>query len=254
MISQTAPRAVRKARSTAQRKVTTLRLLSRSRAFRSGMRIVPRDDLVRLGSPGYGFWVVPARMLDEHSVCYLGGVGEDITFDLGVIARFGCAVRAFDPVPQSQTFAEEAAAHEPRFSFYPFGLWSSDTTLSFHNPSHEGYISHSATNIHDTGVAFEARVRSVRSLMEEFGDDHVDLLKVSAEGSEYEILRGVLDDGLRPAVIAVEFAQPAPPGESEAATAKLERAGYDLVDASISPWTWKLTFVNRDAASRRTVA
>ena len=250
MLSTAAPRAVRRARDTAQRQATVLVLLARSRAFRKQMRVVERDDLVRLGSAGYGFWVVPERLLHERSVCYLGGVGEDITFDLALIARFGCSVQAFDPVPRSQAFAEVAAAHEPRFTFHPVGLWSSDTTLPFHNPSHEGYISYSATNIHDTGVAFEAPVRSVRSLMQELGDDHLDLLKVSAEGSEYEILRGVLEDGVRPTIIAVEFAQPAPAGKGRAATWQLERAGYDLVDASVSPWNWKLTFVHRDAGSR----
>jgi FkbM family methyltransferase len=250
MVSQAAPRVLRLVRDNAQKTATALTLIARSRAFRKRMRIVERDDLVHLGSRGYGFWVVPARLLDERSVCYLAGVGEDITFDLALIARFGCEVHAFDPVPRSGEFALEAAAHEPRFHFHPYGLWSSDTTLSFHSPSHEGFISHSATNIHDTGVAFEATVRSLPSLMDEFGDDHVDLLKISAEGSEYEILRGVLTDGLRPSVIAVEFAQPAPAGEGDAALQSLERAGYDLVDATVSPWNWKLTFVHRDAAAR----
>jgi FkbM family methyltransferase len=249
MASNTAPRAVRLARSTAHKQVTGLRLLARSRAFRSQMRVVPRDDLVRLGSPGYGFWVVPARLLGEGSVCYLAGVGEDITFDLGLIARFGCSVHAFDPVPRSQAFAEAAAAHEPRFRFHPVGLWSKDETLSFHSPSHEGYISHSATNIHGTAPAFQAEVRSVRSLMDELGHDRIDLLKVSAEGSEYEILRGVLDDGVRPGVICVEFAQPAPAGEGEETYAQLGQAGYDLVSANVSPWNWKLSFVRRDATA-----
>jgi FkbM family methyltransferase len=251
MVPDAALRVVRTARNTAQKQATASVLLARSRAFRKQMRVVPRDDLIRLGSAGYGFWVVPGRLLGERSVCYLGGVGEDITFDLGLIARFGCPVHAFDPVPRSQTFALAAAAHEPRFHFHPYGLWSSDTTLAFHSPSHEGYISHSATNIHATGVAFDAQVRSVQSLMAELGHDHVDLLKVSAEGSEYEILRGLLADGVRPGVIAVEYAQPAPAGQGAASTASLEHAGYDLVDASVSPWNWKLTFVHRDAASRR---
>jgi hypothetical protein len=87
--------------------------------------------------------------------------------------------------------------------------------------------------------------------MEEFGDDHVDLLKISAEGSEYEILRGLLGDGVRPTIIAVEFAQPAPAGHGQAATWQLEQAGYDLVAASVSPWNWKLTFVHRELGSGR---
>jgi FkbM family methyltransferase len=245
MVMTAAPRAVRKAETAARRQVTSLKLLKRSRSFRSQMRVVPRTDLVRIGSPGYGFWVVPADLLGPDSVCYLAGVGEDITFDLGLIARFGCSVHAFDPVPRSGEFAKVAAAHEPRFTFHPCGLWSHDTTLAFHKPIVDGYISHSATNLHDTEPAFEAKVRSVGSLMRELGHERVDLLKISAEGSEYEILRGVLDEGVRPGVICVEFAQPAPAGEAEKACDRLAQSGYDLVDASVSPWNWKLTFVSR---------
>jgi FkbM family methyltransferase len=246
MVMTAAPRAVRQAQTAARKQVTSLKLLHRSRTFRANMRVVPRDDLVRIGSPGYGFWVVPANLLGVDSVCYLAGVGEDITFDLGLIARFGCSVHAFDPVPRSAEFAAVAAAHEPRFTFHPCGLWSHDTTLSFHQPIEEGFISHSATNLHGTAPAFEAKVRSVGSLMKELGHDHVDLLKISAEGSEYEILRGVLDEGVRPTAICVEFAQPAPPGQAEAASERLDRDGYDLVSATVSPWNWKLTYVARD--------
>jgi hypothetical protein len=41
--------------------------------------------LERLGSD-YGGWYVPIDRLAPHSICYLAGVGEDITFDLALIA------------------------------------------------------------------------------------------------------------------------------------------------------------------------
>jgi FkbM family methyltransferase len=226
-----------------EQKLTGLRLLRRSRSFLRRAEIRPRDDLVQLGSIGYGFWVVPERLLSQDSACYLIGVGEDITFDLALIARFGCTVHAFDPTPASARYVTEAARHEPRFVFHPFGVWSNDTSLTFHGPAGEGWVSHSATNLHGTPVAFEAEVRSVASLMRELGHERLDLLKVSAEGAEYEILGGVLDDGVDARVVCVEFAQPAPANLAEQTHDRVVAAGYELVAARVRPWTWKVTYV-----------
>jgi FkbM family methyltransferase len=207
------------------------------------LTIAPRQDLLKLGTPNYGFWVIPSSLLGPDSVCYLAGVGMDITFDLALIERFGCTVYAFDPVPAAAQYVAEAARHEPRFVFSPVGLWSSDTTLPFHGPATPGWISHSATDLHSTDVVFEARVRSVRSLMTEHGHDRLDLLKLSVEGSEYEILDSLDRDGIRPRILCVEFAQPAPKGAQEVAYDKLMAAGYSTVASRIANRSVKLTFV-----------
>src|SRR3954453_24062721 len=51
----------------------------------------PAGDLglEKIGS-GYGGWIVPTAKIDRDWTCYCAGVGEDITFDLGLISRFGC--------------------------------------------------------------------------------------------------------------------------------------------------------------------
>jgi FkbM family methyltransferase len=232
-------------RRSLSRGLTSIRLAARARSFLRSVEIHPRSDLLFLGSRGYGFWVVPANLLGPASRCYLAGVGEDITFDLALIARFGCNVHAFDPVPAAQRYAVAADAHEPRFNFHPIGLWSTDTTLPLYAPAVDGYVSHSATNLHKTEEAFDAEVRSVASLMREFGDQRLDLLKISAEGSEYEILAGLARDDVDVKTICVEFAQPAPRGRAEKTVDELLWRGYDMVDAHITPWTWKLTFVRR---------
>jgi FkbM family methyltransferase len=234
-----------------QRRLTGLRLLLRSRRFLKRVELRPRDDLVELGSIGYGFWVVPQSLFDQNSQCYLVGVGEDITFDLAMIARFGCTVHAFDPTPASQRYAGVAARHEPRFVFHPLGVWSSDGSVRFHAPAGEHWVSHSATDMHGTSVAFEAEVRSVSSLMRELGHFSLDLLKISAEGAEYEIVRGIAEDDVDVRVICVEFAQPAPAGLAEETYDMLTRRGYELVAARISPWNWKVTFVRRAAEDER---
>ena len=218
----------------------------RGRAFERALSLVPRSDLVTIGDPGYGGWTVPETLLGVDSVCYLAGVGEDITFDLGLIARFGCTVDALDPVPEAAVHVAQASAHEPRLRFHPFGLWSSDTTLRFSDPRAAGFVSRSATDMHATGGGIELPVRSVRSLMAELGHERIDLLKLSAEGSEYEILDHVLGEGIDVRVLCVEYAQPAPePAMVNGSVRRLASGGFDVVAASVLPWNWKLCFVGR---------
>ena len=69
---------------------TRARTAVHSRVFPRLFRATPRDDVTRLGSAGGGWWV-PRRHLSADSVCYLAGVGEDISFDLALIDAFGCA-------------------------------------------------------------------------------------------------------------------------------------------------------------------
>lgn len=70
------------------------------RRFRRVARPLARSDMSRLGTD-YGGWTIPDDLIDPAWVCYCGGVGDDISFDLAFIERFGCSVHAFDPTPSS---------------------------------------------------------------------------------------------------------------------------------------------------------
>lgn len=141
------------------------------------LTVVPHEDMVTIGTT-YGGWSIPADGLGPESVCYLAGLGQDASFDLGVIERFGCTVLAFDPVPEASRYAATVSAREPRFEFRPVGLWSADGTLRFYENAEPGFVSRSATNMHGTGEYTEAQVRAVDSLMAELGHQRVDLLKL----------------------------------------------------------------------------
>lgn len=220
-----------------------IRTRLQSRRFRAGLDIKPRPDLAEVADPGYGGYSIPTDGLGADSVVVLCGTGTDISFDLELIARFGCKVLAIDPVPAAAAYVAEAAKNEPRHEFLPYALWNEDTTIDFHEPRIEGYISHSATDMHGTPVAFTATARRLSSLMAERGQDHVDLLKISAEGSEYAILDDVLASDLPVGMIAVEFATPIPAQKGLDQVAKLTAAGYEVVAARTAPYNWKLTFV-----------
>ena len=108
-------------------------------------------------------------------------------------------------------------------------------------------MSQSAVNLHDTPADFSAPARALSSLMAEHGQDHVDLLKISAEGSEYAILEHVVHKQLDVRVVCVEHAQPAPLDRVIESVRTLEDGGFQVVSANIHTWNWHVTFTGPGA-------
>ena len=211
------------------------------------LRVRPRPDVERLGGR-YGGWLIPTSALSRASICYCVGVGEDITFDLALIDRFGCDVWAADPTPRAVAHVAKTAAadlrYRDKYHFRPVGLWSSDTTLRFFAPANPSHVSHSLTNLHGGSAFIEVPVRALTTLMRDSGHDRIDLLKIDVEGAEYEVLGQLIASGVRPTVLCVEFDQPAPVRQTLAMARRLrDEAAYDVVAQD----GWNVTFLQRTA-------
>lgn len=148
----------------------------------------------RLGS-AYGGWVVLPEQLDEHSVVYSAGVGEDTSFDEALIERFGCRVHAIDPTPKAHAHIERRRAAgklDERFSCLPYALGAEDGRAVFRLPANEEHVSGSMES-DAAGLGertLEVEVRSLASIARELGHERIDLLKVDIEGSEYQLIEG----------------------------------------------------------------
>lgn len=196
-----------------------------------------RQDMVRLGT-SYGGWWIPRDLVGPDSICYGGGVGTDISFDLALIDSFGCRVWGIDPTPRT---ADWIASQEldPRFSLVPVGIAGRDDLVRFYAPERSDHVSHSIKNLQRTTTYFEAEVLTIRSLMDRLGHAQVDLVKLDIEGAEHEAIAQMLDDGIRPTVLCVEYDQPEPLSWGLATTKRLRAAGYDLCKVE----SLNLTFV-----------
>lgn len=171
--------------------------------FARMIELTPCPGLVRLGS-GYGGYVVPGKAIESGWACVSAGLGEDVTFELELGRRHGCTVHAFDPVPQAIRHVEPIAEREPQLVLHPYGLWTSDSMQRFYEPSERGHVSHSISNLQQTGEFVELECRSIRSALREAGLDRLDLLKLDIEGAEYAVLPDVFAEGLSPQVICVD--------------------------------------------------
>jgi FkbM family methyltransferase len=165
--------------------------------------LVRYDKIVRIGTD-YGGWAVPDDRLGANSVCYCVGIGEDASFDLGLIDRYGCDVHAFDPTPVAVTYVSNAVT-PPAFHFHPVGLWSYDGQIPFYPPQNRAHASYSALNLQQTEESIYCDVKRLSSLMSQLGHTRLDLLKMDIEGAEFDVIDTILADGLDIDTICVEF-------------------------------------------------
>lgn len=153
----------------------------------------------------YGGWPVITSQLDSTSIVLSFGLGEDISFDLGIIDRFGSTVHGFDPTPKAVQFIESQDVPE-QFHFHNFGLAGSTGVLSFNAPEHEGYASYSATHSSSSSnTQIDLPVKNIDEIFKRLQLDKVDVLKMDIEGSENEVIESMKDSIVRPAQILVEF-------------------------------------------------
>jgi FkbM family methyltransferase len=168
------------------------------------LSVAPGPPILSLGT-AYGGWRIPDGVLDVDSICYCVGAGADISFDLELIQRYGAKVRGIDPGEEFERTALEQAEGEPRFSFKRAALTTHDGTIRMQVTHDPGSQSVSSAGLYDSDNWVEAPGRTLPSLMREFGDERIDLLKVDIEGAEYEVLPTIDLRGLGVRIFATQL-------------------------------------------------
>lgn len=188
-------------------------------------------------------WLIPKEGLTPDSICYCAGVGEDLDFEASLLKQFDAMVFAFDPTPRAIRFVEHRMRDVNKFVFSPVGLWSEDNILKFFSPTNPRHVSHSVLCDGMRGEYFEAPCRRLATLMKEHNHDRIDLLKMNIEGAEYEVLRSMMTDRIRPKVLALTFEGPSAFVNAIRWTRKLSHYGYQF--AGLKGWAATFVFDNR---------
>lgn len=153
----------------------------------------------------YGGWVVPTDLLNNKSICYCAGCGEDISFDTRLIDEFGCDVYAFDPTPRAIKYVENVTNKNPNYHFYAFGLWDKADTLKFFAPKNSKHVSHSLLNLQKTQEHIFVKVKRLANIIKDLGHSKIDLLKIDIEGAEYKVIESIIEDDIDIKIICVEY-------------------------------------------------
>lgn len=173
------------------------------RKVKKMIRILKKDNfvirkqksakVVWVGNEYGGFGVCDGLIKDKPLV-YSFGIGEDISFDMGLIEKYNAEIFAFDPTPRSIKWVNENVKNE-RFHFYPYGLSDNDAKENFYLPKNEDFVSGSSF-VH-TGLMnnpIEVDMFCLATIMNEMGHRYIDLLKLDIEGSEFKVIPNILNE------------------------------------------------------------
>ena len=183
----------------------------------------------------YGGWTICPDSISQRSVVYSFGVGEDISFDLGIIERFGAHVFAFDPTPRSIKWMKQQ--HLPgQLHFYDFGIADHNGTIHFYPPENPDHVSHSVLYRATTAnQVIEVPVKTLDAIVKELGHHRIDILKMDIEGGEYTVIPDIVSSSVEVGQILVEFHhrfQSVDPKDTEGAIQILNQQDYRLFHVS----------------------
>lgn len=195
----------------------------------------------------YGGWVIAPEALPEHDpLIYSFGLGEDISFDLAMIAEYGATVHGFDPTPTQSDWGKRKDL-PAKFHFHEIGLAGRDGSISFGAPTTIGQDDFTILR-GDAEGAVSFPVARLETLMRNLGHVHIDLVKMDIEGAEYEAIDAILRSPVRPTQLMIEFHYLGiPDGLNSLRTAvkNLQSAGYKIFD--VAPLGREMSFIHERA-------
>ncbi len=196
----------------------------------------------------YGGWDVVVTSLSKNSVVYSFGIGEDASFDIALIERFGMDVYAFDPTPRSIAWVSSQVLPS-QFILFEYGIADFDGNIYFNPPEDPAHVSYTIlTRPKTESKRISAPVKRLTTIMKELKHTEIDLLKMDIEGAEYRVVDDIDTSGIRPKQLLVEFHhrfQGVGVQKSRNAIAKLKAMGYGLF--SVSDTGEEYSFLYRDA-------
>ena len=181
----------------------------------------------------YCGWCIPVNALSRKSIVVDVGLGEDVSFSRSLIEKYGCTVHGLDPTPRATKHIKDIKLEH--FILHSYGMAKCSGSATFYLPNNTEHVSGSLVSAKHVGKqTIEVQILSLLDTMKLLEVDHIDLLKIDIEGTEYEIFQDSSFHNLaaKIGIICVEFHHRWPEftrRATEDAVNKLSKYGYQCV-------------------------
>jgi hypothetical protein len=214
------------------RRGTIFKVLSGREPFFWGAR---RPGVVELGTK-FAQWAADESRLSPSTTVLSVGLGEDVSFELALIERYGCRVFGFDPTPASVQYLAKSVSN-PRFKAYPVAVADYEGTMTFSLPPDSTADLVNASAVADYGRAADSGLAlpcvTLEGALRLCAVSAVDILKLDIEGAEYAVLAQAMSKGWLDGVsqLLVEFHHFLPGlsvSQTRQCIASLQQAGFRI--------------------------
>lgn len=165
----------------------------------------PRSRIeVRCRKRERGGWWFCQDAIRKDDLVYSFGVGQDLRFELALVADHGARICTFDPTPSSLEWIgrQELPAG---LCHIPLAVGAEDGELELYEPGSATTCHSLVRRVGQTGRSIRVPVRRLPSIMRELGHDRIDHLKLDVEGAEYSVIVDLIESDIRVRQLLVEF-------------------------------------------------
>ena len=193
------------------------------------------DNIIHLGTD-YGGWSFLDKNDLENKFIISAGLGEDASFDIELIQKYNCKIIVIDPTPKAIEHYNKIInnAGKPKEQRYQEGgkqdISSYDLTninnenfilvnnalynvnneeVKFFAPPNKNHVSHSIidwqNNYQKNSDFIKVKTITVKSILNKFKLNHLEMIKLDIEGAEIEVLKDMIKEKIFPKQILVEF-------------------------------------------------
>lgn len=134
----------------------------------------------------YGGWTYDRAKVTADSVVYSVGIGEDMSWDVGMVKTHACRMFGFDPTAKSVAYVQKA--NVKGFHFTPTGMADHKGKLVFTKPTNPDHVSMRVGKHADGGEQVQIEVNTLANWARAFGHARIEILKIDIEGSEYAVI------------------------------------------------------------------
>lgn len=199
------------------------------------LKFTNSEKVISLGSD-YGGWFFLDNKNLENKFIISAGLGEDASFDIEIINKYNCKVISIDPTPRAISHYNQiidksgnlgsniyidggkqnissynlTKINRKNFILIDRALYNiDDEELKFFAPKNKNHVSHSINNFQNdykkTTDFIKVKTITVKSILNKFDINDIEILKLDIEGAEIEVIKNILSERIFPNQILVEF-------------------------------------------------
>lgn len=209
------------------------------------LRPVLKLNSVWAGSTYGGFYYL-SQFLNDESIVYSFGIGEDISFDLDLIKNYKCNIHGFDPTPKSKKYISELNPSR-FFTFHDFGISNKTEVVDFYLPIENNHVSGSLMKYSgvDLENPIEVKMKKLVDIVNILDHKHIDILKMDIEGAEYDVIEDIISSSIFINQILIEFHERFFKDgitKTKNAIKQLKNAGFEIF--AVSDTFHEISFIN----------
>ena len=165
------------------------------------------DDLDDIRIITFGNYLIREDLINLDSVIYSFGVGNSISFEEKISAKFGCKIYCYDPTSIATDFMNNYHYDKNKIIYNCYGIWIEDKKVKFfaQNEKNQTKRGGSITNLFESQKYDLLQCYTLGTLMSQNNHSNIDLVKLDIEGAGIDVIDNFVSQNIFPKQIIAEF-------------------------------------------------